>query len=354
MHEIVINLHMHTIYSDGFGTHKTIVDAGLKTGIDAVIVTDHNVWVNGPEKYYHDGERRILMLVGEEVHDRQLLPQKNHLLVFGANQEMVHHAADPQNLIDEVRRAGGLSFIAHPSDPAAPAINEVDLSWADWAVTGFTGIELWNAMTELKSLIRTKLHAVFYAFNPKLVARGPLPEVIKRWDQLLSQGEQVVAIGGSDAHAFEYSLGFIQRVIYPYEFHFRAVNTHLLLEKPLTGDLKADRLMILDALKNGHAFIGYDLPTETRGFRFVAHGKDERVSMGDRVSAHMGVTFQIKLPFKTECHLLKDGITVKTWTKSRNCTYITSEPGVYRVEAYLQYLGKRRAWIFSNPIYVIK
>jgi hypothetical protein len=27
-------------------------------------------------------------------------------------------------------------------------------------------------------------------------------------------------------------------------------------------------------------------------------------------------------------------------------------PGVYRVEAYIEFKGKRRGWIFSNPIYV--
>jgi hypothetical protein len=28
------------------------------------------------------------------------------------------------------------------------------------------------------------------------------------------------------------------------------------------------------------------------------------------------------------------------------------EAGVYRIEAYRRHLGRRRAWIFSNPIYV--
>ena len=32
MHEIVINLHMHTRYSDGTGTHKDIAEAAIKTG----------------------------------------------------------------------------------------------------------------------------------------------------------------------------------------------------------------------------------------------------------------------------------------------------------------------------------
>jgi predicted metal-dependent phosphoesterase TrpH len=52
MHEIVVNLHMHTRYSDGTGTHKDIAHAAIKTGLDAVIVTDHNVLVQGVEGYY--------------------------------------------------------------------------------------------------------------------------------------------------------------------------------------------------------------------------------------------------------------------------------------------------------------
>jgi predicted metal-dependent phosphoesterase TrpH len=60
MHELVINLHMHTPYSDGFGTHDQIAAAAMRAGLDAVIVTDHNVWVNGPEDYYQDGDRRVL------------------------------------------------------------------------------------------------------------------------------------------------------------------------------------------------------------------------------------------------------------------------------------------------------
>ena len=48
MHEIILNLHMHTRYSDGAGTHADIATAAMKAGLDAVIVTDHNVLVNGP------------------------------------------------------------------------------------------------------------------------------------------------------------------------------------------------------------------------------------------------------------------------------------------------------------------
>ena len=57
MHEITINLHMHTKYSDGTGLHADLAQAAIKAGIDAIIVTDHNIWVHGMEKYYSEGDQ---------------------------------------------------------------------------------------------------------------------------------------------------------------------------------------------------------------------------------------------------------------------------------------------------------
>ena len=119
MHEIIVNLHMHTRYSDGSGTHKDIAQAAMGAGLDAVIVTDHNVLVQGVEGYYRSGPRRVLLMVGQEVHDQSRNLQKNHLLVFNANRDVSAFAQDPQRLIDTVREAEGLSFIAHPRDCVA-------------------------------------------------------------------------------------------------------------------------------------------------------------------------------------------------------------------------------------------
>ncbi len=352
MHEYVINLHMHTPYSDGQGSHAEIADAALRAGIDAIIVTDHNVWVNGPEGYYGKGDQRVLLLIGEEVHDQTRKPQKNHMLIFGAGRGMGPLAKDPQRLIDGVKETGGLSFLAHPHDPPAPAFGEDDLSWVDWDVQGFTGIELWNALSEFKSLLKGKLQAIFYAYNPASVAHAPFAEVLQKWDELLNSGKRVVAIGGSDAHALIGRMGPFRRTLFPYEFHFRAVNTHVLTTEPLSGELGTDRRLVLEALRRGNAFVGYDLPASTRGFRFTAQGFGKVAVMGDAIPSANGVTLQIRLPQRAECQLLKNGEPVKNWKNSDTCAYITTEPGVYRVEAYILYRGKRRGWIFSNPIYV--
>ncbi len=352
MEEIILNLHMHTRYSDGAGTHADIATAAMNAGLDAVIVTDHNVWVNGFAGYKTSGNHRVLMLVGEEIHNQARDPQKNHLLVFGVNRELATYAHDPQLLLDAVAGAGGLSFLAHPVDPAAPAVNEVDISWVDWDVRGFTGLELWNGFSEFKPRIKSYLHAIYYVYNPRRIAQGPLPEALHRWDEQLSTGKKVVAIGGSDAHSHSMHLGPLHRIVFPYEFHFRSINNHLFLPRPLGTDAASDTVMVLDALRQGHCFIGYDLPASTRGFRFTARGLESSVLMGDELNGKGGVTLQIRLPRIAECVLLKNGKPLRTWHKHDLCTYIATQTGVYRVEVYIQYLGRRRGWIFSNPVYI--
>jgi hypothetical protein len=351
MEELVINLHIHTTYSDGSATYLELGQAALKTGVDVLLVTDHNVLVKGVDTYFQNEGKRALLLVCEEIHDQDRNPQKNHLLVFGVNQELSTLADDPQTLISNVYSLGGLSFLAHPVDPALPSFGETDISWEDWNVTGFTGIELWNGFSELKIVAKGKLDAIFYAFFPKTIPHGPHPKALQIWDGLLSMGQHLVAVGGSDAHSRHMSLGPLHKTVFPYEYHFSTINTHLLTATPLIGNLNHDRNLVFDALAKGHCFIGYDLPASTRGFRFSAQDRDSSVIMGEKMTAVGEVTLQGKLPFKAEIKLIKDGKCIKE-VHGDMITHITDKTGVFRIEAYKRYLGKLRGWIFSNPIYI--
>ncbi len=352
MHELIVNLHIHTVYSDGTGRHSEIAEHALNSDVDVVILTDHNVWVQGFEGYHRRGKKRVLMLVGEEVHDQAREPQKNHLLAFGVEDELAVFARNPQALIDRVNQRGGLAFIAHPTDPALPLFNEDDISWVDWEVDGYTGIELWNHLSELKSVIHSPLDALFYALFPEQIARGPEKETLSRWDDLLARGKRVVAIGGSDAHMLKKRMGPFRATIYPYSFHFKCINTHLLTPRPLSGDLAADRRMIYQALRKGNCFVGYDLPAPTRGFRFSAQTINDTAIMGDEIKLDGSATLQARLPLETECRLIRNGEVVKAWQNQSVCTYITARPGAYRIECAIPYLGRRRGWIYSNPIYL--
>jgi hypothetical protein len=351
MNELIVNLHMHTTYSDGSGTHADLGHAGLKTGVDVLLVTDHNVWVQGVDAYYQSGKKRTLLIACEEIHDQARDPQKNHLLVFGAGQEMATLADSPQALVSAIHRLGGLSFLAHPVDPAMPAFGETNISWVDWDVTGFTGLELWNGFSEFKTVAKGKLDAILYAFFPVFIPHGPLPGTLAIWDDLLRQGRQVVAVGGTDAHAQHMTMGPLHKTIFPYEYHFSTINTHILTPVALTGDLVQDRKMVFDALAAGHCFIGYDLPASTRGFHFSAQSRKVNGMMGDRIPFNEAVTLQAKFPSRAEIKLIKDGKCIQA-SQGQAITYIADQPGIYRIEAYKHFLGKRRGWIFSNPIYL--
>jgi predicted transcriptional regulator len=74
--------------------------------------------------------------------------------------------------------------------------------------------------------------------------------------------------------------------------------------------------------------------------------------MGDEIKMKGGVTLEAFLPSFAEIRLLKNGKVILNSKKAQALTYVTREPGVYRIEAYRNYLGVKRGWIFSNPIYV--
>ena len=347
-HELVGNLHMHTVHSDGTGTHQDLVAAAEANGLDFIIATDHNVLVSQEEGW----RGRVLLLVGQEVNDASLQPEINHCLVFGVQSDITGHAADPQALIHAAQRQGAVTFLAHPIERASPVLTDT-YEWRNWEISGFTGIELWNFMSEFRYYVRSKLHALPLLYLPRLFTTGPWPEMLAKWDELLAtQPHPVVAIGGSDAHAHTYHLGPLQRLFLSYKDCFAAVNTHLLVTAPLNRDVAHDRALIYDALRAGHAWVGYDLPGATRGFRFTASNGQETAIMGDALAANgQTVRFEIVTPGQAHLKLLRNGQVVAQ-ARGTSLGYASPQPGIYRVEAWRRAWGKARGWVFSNPIYV--
>ena len=348
IYEYAGNPHTHTRYSDGEALHAEVAEAAAEAGLNFVIVTDHNVWVKGCEGYYD----RLLLLVGEEIHDVRRQPQANHLLVYNAEAELAPMASDPQRLIDEVNKRGGFCYLAHPYEYRSPLSPDLAaICWADWEVTGYTGIELWNYMSELKGLLRNRLAAVIYSHFPAWGISGPFRATVHQWNQLLSQKKHVAAIGGADAHGSSYSMGPLSRVVFPYPHLFRCVNTHILTPHPLNGIVEHDKTLIYDALRSGHTWVGYDMPASTAGFRFHARSGAYHASMGDEMTRTGAITFEIQAPLSGNIHLLRDGKVVVR-ARGKSLKHTTAEPGVYRVEVYRNYQLGRRGWIFSSPITV--
>ena len=353
MNEIVGNLHLHTNISDGTGTHDEVAAAAARAGLDFIIYTDHNVWLDDIEGWYQDPEtgRRVLRFMGQEVNDQALEPELNHLLCHFVASDLNNVAADPQTLIDTVLDRGGLCFLAHPLERPGLGLAAQTYPWISWGISGFTGIEIWNAMTDVKWNLRSIPRGIIGAYRPEIALNAPFPEVLAKWDELLAAGQNVVAIGNTDAHAMSFSLGPISRTIYSYEYLFRTINTHIFLAEPLAADISVARQQIYYALSRGHCFVGYDLIGSPRGFSFTGCNGNEQAMMGDSLLLSGSATLEINSPLPAYLRLIKDGQVIEQ-TYGKQMQRPTTEPGIYRVEAYRRYRGFRRGWVFTNPIYV--
>jgi len=346
LYEYVGNIHLHTIHSDGSATHAEIAAIAGQAGLDFVIPTDHNVYVPDMDGWYNG----TLLLVGEEIHDIHRDPQANHFLVFNVGEEMRQYAPDPQALISAVNERGGLGFIAHPFEHSGAYADEPEINWVNWEVSGFTGLSIWNYMSEFKSYIHNAASAVFAAYFPQALIKGPYVETLQKWDALL-QERRVPVICASDAHGTTYHLGPLQRVVLPYSFLFRAVNMHILTPEPFNGQVEHDAALLYEALGTGRGFVAYDLLGSAKGFRFSAQSGKKQVTMGEELLLQGAVELSVSAPLTADIRLLRNGQVIAQ-TKGNSLRHVTNQAGVYRVEAYRRYWLRARGWIFSNPLYV--
>ena len=74
--------------------------------------------------------------------------------------------------------------------------------------------------------------------------------------------------------------------------------------------------------------------------------------MGGSLRLGPGVTLQTLAPERSHIKVIHNGKVVAESQGRENLTYTAQAPGAYRAEVWREYLGKERAWILSNPIYV--
>ncbi len=348
MPEYIGAIHMHTVHSDGTATHAELARIAAEAGLDFVIVTDHNVYVPEAEGWYGD----VLLLVDQEIHDTERVPESSHLLVFGVARDLSAYAKDPQRLLDAVQECGGFGFLAHPFERSAAYAGEPELNWRDWDVTGYAGLEIWNTMSEFKSHVHNLPRALLLAYFPDLGLRGPMPETLARWDELLASGQRVAAIGGPDAHGTVYRLGPLQRPVLSYDWLFRAVRLHILTDAALQRDLDHDRQLVYEAIRKGRSFIAYDWIGDATGFRFAARTQGAQTAgMGEELTLGESAELEISSPLPAELRLMHHGQVVAR-ARGRALRHTVTQPGAYRAEAYRRYRLLRRGWVFTNPIYL--
>ena len=336
-------IHCHSHYSDGTGSVQEILRAAHKCRLDYVIITDHNTLL--PREVLGEGwYGNVLLLFGQEIS-----PEKNHYLALDLK-KAVPPQADPQSYIKAVKEQGGIGFIAHPADRGNSFFQIPPYPWADYAVAGFDGIEIWNYFSDLGAEMTSWFRCLAGYFFPLFLLKGPSPQTLAWWDQVNQKGH-VAAIGGLDAHGIRISMAGFSLVLFPYHQLFRTLRTYVLTRIPWQRK-PGDRELLLASLKRGNSYLALNLLGEARDFSFIAQTGEGIFLMGDEISGSRDVLLRIKVPATALVRLIYNGRPYRE-KYCRGMEIPVAGKGIYRIEVYRVKAGTRLyPWIFSNPIYI--
>jgi len=320
-------VHVHSFLGGhSSGSFQEIIDAAKANKLDFVIMTEHT------EK---DFDTAAMTLKG--VHSDVLFVNGN-----------------------ETVAANGDRFLTLPGKVSIAAYPE---EFKKWDTPGLNGVEVYNVFSN------TRRANPIMAFFDVLWSHRTYPDLLfalyyerpsenlAKWDQLLAHN-RFTATAGNDAHAnvglsLEDSAGKTLAGIQldPYATSFHLVRMHV-----TTADGKVlVPEQLLEAIKGGHCFIGFDLFGDTTGFRFDVKSGAEIKTQGDEIQLQGDTRLSIHTPIATRIVIFKDGSPILNESGVTTKEVPVTERGVYRVEAYLpqieQIIGEK-PWIISNPIYV--
>jgi hypothetical protein len=379
----VMHSHSHVSH-DSEVQGEEIVAAMKKADCQAIFMTDHVV--DGKADYslgwkgMHDG---VLFIRGFEMN--------NGFMPWGLPDDTVIDASeDPAEMAKKIKSLGGVICFGH-AEAQRP-----------WQVPEVNGMEIYNIHTDLLDELMEK-HSQPELLKEVLVNLWAYPDQTLRhmfdewvlmmltmqWDYQ-SQFRKVTGIAANDCHqnvgarfiytpedtllildtghsdpekkVGEYKLNAITRNLLkvcfgplepgkellrldfdPYERSSRFVNTHL-LAKELTEPA------LVDAVRNGRAFIAFNMVADASGFAYVAEGNGQKVTMGDQIALAPGMKLRAEAPLPCRFKLIRDGKPVAEQNDKNTFEFNVTQPGKYRLTADLKIVGKWTPWILANPI----
>ncbi len=342
------NIHIHSCYSDGSGNFDQITIDAKSAGLSFVIISDHETLTGLPEEGVQNG---VNVLVGVEINRSQ-----NHYLALDLDQLIKSDEQNPQQVIDRVKKEGGLGFIAHPFEKGSRYIEKGKAyPWKYWPVFNFDGLELWNYTSHWRGRHPSLFKTLYYFFfNRKAAMDSPPREALQLWDCYNNNGHRITAIGSSDAHASLYKLGLFKVTVFTYRYIFKTINTYIVLKEELSENYHTARKQIIGALRCGCCFISFDSLYAGNNFYYYAKAGSNTVLMGEQVNFQEKLALFIKAPkTRSMLRLLRNGKIISE-KEGKELKFYPEQAGVYRAEVYFcPRLGRPRPWIYSNPIYIL-
>ena len=351
-------LHVHTNRSDGRSAPDEIAAAAARAGLRFVAFTDHGDATAKPDPpAYRHG---VLCLDGVEISTIG-----GHYIALGLQPAPYPLGGEARDVIEDVRRLGGLGIAAHPDSP------KQDLRWREWNEP-FDAIELINLDSGWRTRVgepgwRPKLAVLealatypFRAGETIAALVGESSVAFARWESMTAR-RRVVALSGVDAHA-KLALRDVDpgdnRYSLPlpgYESSFATLTLRAKTRRPLTGDAALDAELILEAIAQGHVYTAFRALAEPPVFDFTATNARGTAQVGDELKAAGPVTLRIRsnAPPSFTTTVWRDGQVLSADHHEPEFTIAApADPAVYRVEIRATDRDRTPVWILSNPIYV--
>lgn len=341
--------HVHSTYSDGTATVPEVLAAARKSGVDAVLLTDHDSLGARRDGWEgsHDG---VFLLVGLEVS-----PKGGHYLAFGVEDEVPHAGRTAADVAASVRSAGGVGFAAHPFSVGGrmlmPGLARRIMLPHGWPALddelGCDGVELWSLTTDAAEAWRTPAQAWRWLRDPQAAtASGPPLHHLSQWDGM-SARRRVPAIGGLDGHAPGVRVRGRVRTPLSHPRTFCLLRTHLLCDRPLGGEVEEDRATLLRALAAGSAWLNCPFVAPAEGARLWAERADGAiVPMGGEAAGGAAV-LRLVLPRRADVRVISDGAPARE-VRTDELELRVAGAGVHRVEVRID----GRLWLLSNPVHL--
>jgi len=379
-YRIILHAHAEDSAHTG-GTRREILDEAKLAGVSAILLSDH---YRPPRDFVAESWRGlregILFLPGSEVRG---------FLAHPTRSIMDKMDAPTADFIAAVRQNDGLIFLSHIEERP------------EHSMEGLTGMEIYNrhydakrdaagilslflrvtdpgSLRELEEDLASYPDALF-AFHVEYPA-----EYLAKWDRE-TQTRRLTGVAANDCHhnqilivkmidettvrvgtnvdddedmrTFTATLrpgiramtqgrkpgDVLARLdLDPYHRSFRCVSTHV-LAPALTEEA------IRKAIREGRAYVSHDWMCDPTGFQFGL--VEPSLLMGGETTFAPGLKLRASFPVPCSIRLIKDGREVLA-RDGDSIEYEPTEPGVYRVEGWLNLDGERRGWIYANPIYL--
>lgn len=348
-------IHVHSNRSDGSGVAESIAYAAQTAGAQFVVMADHSVSGEArSDNGYYDS---VLVMAGCEVNK-----EEGHFLYIPHPDSTFHDYSTYvlEHLYDFDEDA--LIIGAHPDLKKKP----IDKS----TLQKINALEAVNADVYWResSVLNLAQAFIMYPFSDaSLNLLYYYPEyTLKLWNDIQQElDDNYVIFGSTDAHA-KIKLNNSWHIPFPsYERTFKMVQTSVVLQEPMSGELSQDSRLIFNALKKGNSFISFENLGDSEGFLFYAEIDCTKYLPGDTIdrqdfAPEIGiVSLQVHVPLDKNVRVyLKSPTRTIAMHDGSKSEFNIAENDKYYVEVYQLrselVSGKLREelWIISNAIWV--